>query len=241
MLKILIVEDELIIAEDLKNMLIHMQYDVIGIAIDHKETLQLIKSKKPDLILLDINLNCSVDGIEIAHIINNTYKIPFIYTTSYADAATLERAKETIPLNYIVKPFNEQQLFSTIELSLDTYSLQGKSQPNESKGDTLIIKETIFLKNKYNYSRLDIKDILWLKSDGNYLEIYLHERKELVRATLTSFLENLTDDFIRTHKSYAINLNFLSNVEASFVEVMGSKIPLSKTYRAQLLERLKIV
>jgi two-component SAPR family response regulator len=98
MVQILIVEDELIIAEDISNMLQKMGYDVIGIAMDFDEAVTILENNKPDLILLDINLNGKSDGIDLANVINGKCKIPFIYITSYSDASTLERAKNTNPI-----------------------------------------------------------------------------------------------------------------------------------------------
>ena len=105
MVQIVIVEDELIIAEDVSNMLTRKGYEVMGIAMDYDEAIAILKVNKPDLILLDINLNSKKDGIDLANTINEFYGIPFIFTTSYSDSATLERAKKSNPINYLVKPF----------------------------------------------------------------------------------------------------------------------------------------
>jgi len=114
MVRILIVEDELIIAEDMSNMLSNMGYTIVGIAMDFEEAITLLNEDKPDLILLDVNLGGKKDGINLAEEINLTYNIPFIFTTSYSDTATLERAKKTNPVNYLVKPFKSEQLFTAI-------------------------------------------------------------------------------------------------------------------------------
>src|SRR6187402_3159022 len=122
MVRILIVEDELIIAEDVRNMLTKMNYEIVGNAMDYDEALSILNDNKPDLILLDVNLNGRKDGIDLAVTINDTCKVPFIYTTSYSDSATIERAKVTNPINYLVKPFKEEQLFTAIEIALHKLS-----------------------------------------------------------------------------------------------------------------------
>lgn len=108
MIKILIVEDELIIAQDMIDILEKMGYEVMENAMDAEETFEILSKDTPDLILLDINLSGGRDGIDIAKEINEKYKIPFIFTTSYTDGLTIERAKEVKPLNYLVKPFKPE-------------------------------------------------------------------------------------------------------------------------------------
>ena len=117
-IRVLIIEDDPIIAEDIKEMLTNVNYSVVGIGYDKEDSFELIEKTKPDLILLDINLSGNYEGFEIADYINKSRKIPFIYLTSYSGKEILERAKSTMPMGYIVKPFNERELYSTIEISL---------------------------------------------------------------------------------------------------------------------------
>jgi len=118
MKKILIVEDEVIIAIDLKSKLQSLGYTVTDI-VDNSDVLtDKIVSNKPDLILLDINIMGSRNGIEMAHVINKEHKIPFIYVTSYTDKHTLDEVKKTNPLGYIVKPFTLEDIRVELELSV---------------------------------------------------------------------------------------------------------------------------
>jgi two-component system, response regulator PdtaR len=121
-IRVLIIEDDPIIAEDIKEMLTNVNYTVVGIGYDKEDALELIDKTKPDLILLDINLSGNYEGFEIANYINKSRKIPFIYLTSYSGKEILEKAKNTMPMGYIVKPFNERELYSTIEISLFNFS-----------------------------------------------------------------------------------------------------------------------
>lgn len=241
MVKILIVEDELIIAEDVKNMLTHMEYEVVDVAMDYDEAIAILETKKPDLILLDVNLNSHKDGIDLAELINEKFKIPFIFTTSYSDSLTLNRAKDTHPINYLVKPFKKEQLFSTIEMAL--YSLSHSNEATTSEdNNALIIKDALFIKDKFKYTKLNISDILWIKSDGNYLEIQTTKKEELIRATLSNFIERLNNDlFFRTHKSYIVNLDYLSKIETNYVTIVANKIPITKNYYDELVKKLNIV
>ena len=122
MKKVLIVEDEVIIAIDLKNKLEKLGYKVLDIVYDSDKLTDRIQTLKPELILLDINIKGSRNGIEMASIINKEFKIPFIYVTSYTDQQTLSEVKETEPIGYVVKPFTLEDLRVEIDLSLFRYS-----------------------------------------------------------------------------------------------------------------------
>lgn len=118
MARILIVEDEILVAREMETHLHEMQYEVVGIAVDAETVLQQVAATQPDLVLIDINLPGEQDGIAIANQIRCRFQIPIVYVTAYADNATLERAKLTYPLGYVLKPFNEQDLRMSVELAL---------------------------------------------------------------------------------------------------------------------------
>ncbi|MCB0442701.1 MAG: response regulator transcription factor [Flavobacterium sp.] len=120
-LRVLIVEDDPIIAEDIKEMLTNVNYSVQGIAYDKNDALEILDKTKPDLVLLDLNLSGEYEGFEIANYINSK-KIPFIYLTSYSGKEILDKAKNTLPMGYIVKPFNERELYSAIEIAIYNFS-----------------------------------------------------------------------------------------------------------------------
>lgn len=244
MVNIVLVEDELIIAEDMTNILEKIGYNVIGVAIDFNEAIEILETEKPDLILLDINLSGKRDGIDLAAEINKRFSIPFIFTTSYTDTATLERAKYVNPVNYLVKPFKKEQLYTAIEIAIFNMAKKSDSisQEDENYGEALIIKDALFIKDKFKYTKLIINDILWIKSDGNYLEINTLAKKEIIRATMSGFIDRLNRrNFFRTHKSYIVNLDYLSRFETPYVTIIDTKIPISKTFSDELLKRLKIM
>jgi len=243
MIKILIVEDELIIAEDMANMLEKMGYEVTGNAMDADEAVVCLDKLKPDLILLDINLGGKKDGIILAGEINEKYQVPFIFTTSYTDGATIERAKKVNPINYLVKPFKPEQLYTAIEIAMFNLSKKEKANVADAENEEgLIIRDALFIKEKYRYTKIHIADIHWIKAEGNYLELHLVNKKELIRATLGAFLERLNrNNFFRTHKSYAVNLDHLTKVEPTFVFIQQMEIPISKTYSDELLQRLNVI
>jgi len=128
---ILIVEDERIIALDLQGRLIRFGYPRPVIATNGIDALKEIENKKPDIILMDIMLSSGFDGIETANIIHEKYNIPIIFLTAYSDEGTLERAKKADPVAYILKPFKERELFTTIEMALFKFKADEKAKRQE--------------------------------------------------------------------------------------------------------------
>ncbi|MDG4714941.1 response regulator transcription factor [Winogradskyella marincola] len=121
-IRVLIVEDDPIIGEDIHDMLTNVDYSVVSVAYSKTEAIKVINDEQPDLVLLDINLDGDFEGFEVAEHINKTRRIPFLYLTSYSGKEILERAKPTMPMGYIVKPFNEEELYSNIEVALYNFS-----------------------------------------------------------------------------------------------------------------------
>jgi|UniRef100_A0A7V6DPS8 PAS domain S-box-containing protein len=116
--RVLIVEDEWLVAQGIKESLIDLGYEVVGMAVSGAETLQLAAEQRPDLVLMDILLQGDLDGIEVAARLRQELQIPVIFLTAYADPTTLGRAKVAEPYGYILKPFEVRELHSAIEIAL---------------------------------------------------------------------------------------------------------------------------
>lgn len=129
--RILVVEDEIIIARDIQSSLESLGYQVLAIAISGLEAIEKTQNLRPDLILMDIRLRGDMDGIEAAEEIWKRFRIPIVYATGYSDWATLERARQTAPFGYILKPVEERELYVTIETALQRYRLDRELQARE--------------------------------------------------------------------------------------------------------------
>lgn len=129
-LKVLIVEDEPVIAENISIYLDNNDFEVSAIAYDSDEAFIQLKGNTPDAAILDINLESDQDGIDIAAYINKEVQIPFLFLTSYSDKHTLDKAKQVKPSGYIVKPFNEKTLLASLEIAISNFaSEKNSSQP----------------------------------------------------------------------------------------------------------------
>jgi DNA-binding NarL/FixJ family response regulator len=192
---VVIIEDEALIALDLEMIMESMGFNVVGTSDNGDEALDIIASRNPDLILLDINIKGQKDGIELAEIIRTKTKKPFVFITSYADKNTLERAKHTLPYGYILKPFSEAELKATIEIALFRFENEvGKDIPDLSAinhviDSELTQKEHEVLVDIYNglaNQQIASKQFISVNTvkthvKNLYSKINVHSRAELVR------------------------------------------------------------
>lgn len=230
---ILIVEDEIVIANDIQDTVEDLGFNVVEIAITMNEAIQALENNPIDLVLVDITLKGNSSGIELAEIINSKYQIPFIFLTSHSDAATVKKAVQQNPDGYIVKPFDKVDLFTTIELTLH------KNQAKEDqKEDNLVVNvDHIFVKDSNEYIKILHRDIYYLKASGNYIEIYTKDKKHLIRSTIKVFLSGLPQEtFLQTHKSYGINVQHIQSIKTNIILIEEAEIPIGRAYKDKIRE-----
>jgi len=129
--QILIVEDERLVSEDLRAVLQDYDYEIVGMVTSGEEALEIASNQKPDLVLMDIVLKGEMTGVQAAESLRFEHNIPVIYLTAYADEKTLEQAKITEPFGYILKPFEDRELISSIEMALYKNSMENKIRERE--------------------------------------------------------------------------------------------------------------
>jgi two-component system, response regulator PdtaR len=137
---IILVEDEIIVAADVKNRLENMGYSVLGIFDTGEEAIEKVGELKPNLVLMDIVLKGEMDGIDAALKIRELFNIPIIYLTAYSDEKTLERAKITEPFGYVLKPFEDREIQSAIEMAIYKHQMEKKLKESEEKYRKLVEK-----------------------------------------------------------------------------------------------------
>ncbi len=242
--KILVVEDEIIIADDICEMLSGLGYQTPEPVINYSEALIAIEKYNPDIAILDIQLAGSKNGIDLAWKIKEDYDFPFIFLTSYSDSATVEKAKKATPSAYLVKPFNKDDLYTSIEMALYNYSVKsGSLQPSgkESKENDFIIKDTFFIKDKHLFYKVKFSEIIYIKAEHVYVEINTNTKKKyLSRRSLTELAEKLPENFFRIQRSYIVNLDYLSVINYTNVVVDGNTLPIGKNYRDELMKRINL-
>jgi two-component system response regulator LytT len=236
-LRILVVEDEIIIADNLINVLQKLGYSTLEPASTYTEAIELIENELPDIALVDISLGGHKTGIDLAKEINKSYKFPFVFLTSNADKVTIDQAKQTNPQAYLVKPFNEKDIYSAIELALHKFSQQNTVLKDD---ENLIIKGALFIKDQKHYKRVLFKDIVYVVSDHVYLDVHtVNKKKYVVRGSLSDYQQILGEKFFRSHRSYLINLDYLDEIDHKEVIVAGSTLPFGTHHRQELMTLLR--
>jgi len=233
--RVAVVEDEMINSEALCDMLDELGYDIFGQYMRAEKAWEAFEQEQPDFALLDIRLKGEKDGIWLASQIKSQFSFPYIFLTSYGDKQTIESAAKTNPYGYLMKPVEKQNLHGAIEVALAKH---GELQQKAPEGP---LEGSIFIKDESFYHKINLDEILYLKSDDNYLELFLKDRKHLVRGTLKAFQPKLPKElFAQVHRSYVINLKAVESFGANFVTVEGAKIPVSKSFQDKLKAYFKV-
>lgn len=225
---ILIVEDELLIADNISRILKNAGYESVLYVTNVSEAITIIENQYPQIVLTDIMLEGEQTGVDLGNLIHTQYKIPFVYITSHASPEMVARAKFTRPNAYLVKPFKKEDLLVALELALFN---------TNTESDDRVLQ----IKDGHAVAQIPHNDILWLEAEGNYTIIHcLNTKRRLIRNVITDLHEQMDSrDFIRIHRSYVVNRKMISEYAPSFVLVNGTKLPVGRTFREKLDEVLK--
>ncbi len=245
-IKILIVEDNVIIADDMQSMLEEIGYEIVDNVIVYEQAVEVLKNNHVDLVLIDIILASDKTGIDLGKHIRDVYNIPFIFVTSNSDRATVENAKTVKPDGYLVKPFEQQDLYTSIEIALSNFNYAKKDKGNAiagNEGDTFtsnsVLKDSIFVKKQHLYYRIQFGDIQFIKADNVYLEVNTVDKKFLVRSPLKDYLEKLPKDkFYRAHKSYIVNVDHIDAINSKDIMINNNLIPISKDFKEFIISSM---
>jgi DNA-binding LytR/AlgR family response regulator len=228
--KILIVEDEILIADTIQRYLEKRGYQVVRIAISYTEAIEGYQMCQPDLVLIDIRLSGPQTGIDLALFIQQQARpVPFIYLTSQTDSRSIEKAKKTIPAGYLSKPIQPGSLFASIEIALHNHQVKTK---NES---------TLKLSDGTSHNIIRVKEILFLQSDHVYVQIYTGTRGQVLhRGALSELMKELPNPpFVQAHRSFVINLEAVSGWDLQHIFINGQAIPVSRSRRKEIFEYLE--
>lgn len=237
-IKILIVEDEWIVSEEIKEILLQNDYEVIGQADSSDLAMSIINEIFPDVVLMDINIKGKLNGIELASKILAIGNPAIIFLTAYSDDQFIERSKKVRPAAYLVKPFEEKNIKASIEIAYNNLSTN-KTVDSDS---IYQVNDYIFLKQGDKFSKVSILDILFVKAEGSYIDIYLKDRKITLAVNLKNFHTRLNDPrFMRVHRSYLVNIEQISSISGNSIYVYDEVIPISHEHKDELLSRLKLI
>lgn len=232
-IKILIVENEILIAQHISGYLEKLNYVISGIARTGEDALKIVEEHSPDIVLMDIELDGELDGIDTAALIQKRNIVPIIYLTKFDDSRILKRVKKNMPAAYLIKPFKNSDVRNAIEIAINNIGKQSNTKVNketsfeksfdnhQAKNDLKLdtLNNRIFYKKSTRqYNRLFISDIVYLEADntttiahtitGHY-NLPLNLKNTLLKLDGTSIL--------RIHRQYAVNIDYISQVNGNEV------------------------
>jgi DNA-binding LytR/AlgR family response regulator len=234
-IRILSVEDDPIYSETIQMIVEQAGYELVGQFSNGEEALVAIKAVKPDLLLLDIHIEGSLNGIQLAEKVEND--LPIIFITSLREREVFEKAKSSKPVAFILKPFDSLMLQNTIDLAVS--QLAGEEKAVWSEKD-LIVKDSFFLKEKNNLVKVPMNTIDFIQAEDKYCTLYTKERKYVLRISLHDILAKLPENFIRIHRSIAVDANKIQrmNLDSHELQLQNETLPIGITYKDALLARI---
>jgi DNA-binding LytR/AlgR family response regulator len=244
-IKILVVEDEMIIGAKISMDLTILGYDVTGIIPRGEEAVMHVFENPPDIVLMDINLKGPLDGIETAKMMQKNGEMPIIYLTANTDDATFNRAKSTRPYAFISKPFKQLDLQRAIELTISRMAEQHSPMHIEqelTQETPFILSDRIFVKYKEKMVKVFLSEILYIEAERNYCRVFSKNKEYLLATTLKIMEDKLPPrDFIRVHRSFMVNLMQVDEVAENHVIINQKTVPLSIQLREDLLKRIQMI
>ncbi|MEO9533551.1 MAG: response regulator [Crocinitomicaceae bacterium] len=245
---VLVVEDESIVSKDIQHSLKKLGYNVVGAASTGERAFELAASEKPDIILMDIMLKGDINGIETASRVKEELQIPVIYLTAYADESTLEKAKVTEPYGYIIKPFKEVDLHTSIEMALYKFSKEKEVLKARDLFYSIIenkdSKDFIFVKSKSRLVKIKTDDIYFVEALKDYVVINTLDSRYTIHSTMKDIVTKLdADNFIRVHRSFIVRLDKISSIEYPNLHLENDKkvIPIGGSFKDDLIDKLNLI
>lgn len=237
---VMIVEDNLIIANGIRSALTENDYNVIKIVRSGRDAIDFLKDEQPHLILMDISLKGDIDGISTARIVNRHYNIPIVFITKHTDRDIFLNAKETAPRNYITKPFSTEELIRVVDLALgDSIVCSDGNKPDEIRSSA---NDGIFVYTKEHvYEKLLFTDILYIESVGAYSKIY-YEREGLpaekpytVSISSNHVVSQMEHpDIVKVHRSYYVNINKINRISNNHIFINDVSVRISDKIKTKL-------
>lgn len=246
--QVLVVEDEFIVSKDIQNSLTKLGYEVIGSAANGEKAYDLALEFHPDIILMDIMLKGELSGIDTAEKILKEINIPIIFLTAYTDESTLSKAKQVQPFGYIIKPFKEIDLHTTIEMAIFKHSkdMEVLKERNlfynilENK-EPLTKVQHIFVKSNSQLVRLNKADIYYIEALKDYVVIHTLNSRFTIHSTMKDIEKKIgSEDFVRVHRSFIIRIDKIATIDYPNLVLDNNKkiVPIGGSYREELTNKI---
>ncbi|MBL7962809.1 MAG: response regulator [Flavobacteriales bacterium] len=247
---VLVVEDESIVSKDIQHSLKKLGYHVAGAAATGEQAVSLAVELQPDIILMDIMLKGEMSGIEAAAQIRAETNIPVIFLTAYADESTLSKAKVTQPYGYIIKPFKEIDIHTSIEMALYKHKKELEVLKERDMLFNLVdsqqgaAKDILFVKSNSRMVKLRLSDIYFVEALKDYVVINTLSTRYTVHSTMKDIESKLPEnEFVRVHRSFIVRIDKIVAIEPPNLILENDKkiIPIGGSYKDDLSRRLNLV
>jgi DNA-binding LytR/AlgR family response regulator len=247
--RVLVVEDESIVSKDIQLSLKKLGYEVAGSAATGERAVALAVETKPDIILMDIMLKGDMNGIEAAGMIREKTGTPVIFLTAYADESTLNKAKVTQPYGYIIKPFKEIDIHTSIEMAMYKHKKEQEIIRERDKFYSIAESkdnspEFMFVKNNARLVKLRTNDIYFIEALKDYVVINAANARYTIHSTMKDIEAKMSSkDFLRVHRSFIVRLDKIVAIEQPNLILENDKkvIPIGGSYKDELNRRLNLV
>jgi len=238
---ILTIEDDLLIAEDLKQKLTQLGYQVLGNVTNCEEALAFIQARTPDLIIVDIMIEGEKDGIETVNEIYKHLLCPVIYLTANSESSTVKRALATHPAAFLIKPFKMSEFAINIDLAIENFREHFPSTLQDAA-----VNDSIFVPDKFLYHRVYKSDILFIEAEGAYIKIVTHDKSHQLTTNLKNFEAQFNHpNFYRVSRKHLINIAKVHRINGNVLYLKGGQneypIAISQAQRAEILSLFEII
>ena len=243
--KILMVEDDMIIAADISMQLTKLGYEVVGINTRGEDALNTIENNRPDIVLMDIILTGKMNGIEAARIILEKFQVPVVFLTSNSDDATFQQALTAKPYAFISKPFQKSNLERTLKLALQRIAVERESEPViESTDHVSTMDDRLFIRHKDQMVKVLLSEILYAEADRNYCKIHTEKQIYLLSVPLRNIESQLpATHFFRVHRSFVVNLKKIDAISEyhEYLTIQSHQVPISRRSKEEVIKHLKMI
>jgi len=240
-MKVLIIDDEPLARSVVRSYLQEMKdYEVVGEAGDGFEALKMIHSEQPDLIFLDVQMP-KLNGFEMLELLDETPHV--IFTTAYDEFAF--KAFEVNALDYLLKPFSQDRFETALSKVVRSAPASIPPIPIDFSKSNLE-QARIVVKNGSDIKIVPLEDVQYIEAYDDYVKIHIEERYHIKKQTMSYYEKNLPGQFMRIHRSYLLNINYLNKIESfeknSYVAILknGKRIPISRNSYSDVKQRLGI-
>lgn len=222
---VLIVEDNPLTSQDLKEIILENGMKVIGIAKNKMEATSLFNGMHPDILLVDINLKEGDSGIDFVNEIHKNQDVPVVYLTANSDKETVEKALKTKPVSYLTKPYDDRDVIIALELAFSNYCANVLDKEEDEN-------TFIFLKTGKFFEKVALKEIQYLKAEGSYTRFATLDKEYIISHNLNqSFQKVGAGNFLRVHRSYVINTSHVSGLDFEQVYLGDQSIPIGRSFK----------